>query len=727
MKNEKAGTGPENLRIELIMGFFLVIGAFVAALLFYIQVIKYPYYASEAKKRHNIVVEQQIGRGVIYDAEGKELAVSVKTDSICASPKYIDRKTINSTAIYLAAKLGMSRSEILRKLRSDKGFVFLKRKISKALSADIADKPLPGVFIQQEEKRYYPFKDLTAHVVGMVGFANNGLEGVELEYEKILQGKKGSMLLKRDGKQQTLGIDSVSIKKAEAGGDVYLTLDTTIQYYAYREIEKVVTRYKAKSGTVIVMNPNTGALLAMVNYPSYDPNEYEDSSKDFTRNRAVTDMYEPGSTFKPFTIPLFLEKFPNAMEYKVFCENGKYNAANRVIHDHEKYGWLTIPEVIKYSSNIGMVKLAMNINKDELYGEYVKFGFGSKTGVDLPGEVSGLLRGSKLWDETTLTSIPYGQEVAVTSLQLARAYAAIANGGYMVKPYILQKVVKNGSVAYEAGGEKMEKVLNEDEREKIVKMLELVMDRDGTGFKGRIPGYLIAGKTGTAQKHNISGKGYAANKYTTSFVGFLPAGKPEYLTLIVVDEPVPPFYYASDVAAPAFRAINQAIIAYENVMPQSSAVAQVVEEKKEAAEAVAVKTGTAPKIEKRELKIMPDFYMKKVGEATAVLKAGGVSFECFGFGAYCISQQPKKGSPMKEASDTRLFFGDLTKDNQVRIYMPNVQGLSMRKALDILGAYALKTKYSGSGFVVAQDPKPGVAINNGAKCVISFAMGTALK
>lgn len=718
-----------NKRIEFVMGAFLFFAAIIILKLLFVQLVRYPHYAKKAKQMHMTTVEQQVGRGSILDCNGREMAISVKTDSICASPRHMKDKDKIEAANYLSQKIGMSRQEILNKLKGKKPFVYIKRKLDKSIGDTIDFSKIPGVYVKHEEKRFYPLKEVAAHLTGFAGFEGKGLEGVELQYEEQLKGKTGSVQVKRDAKQRIIGMDNVSIKKAEEGADIYLTIDSTMQYYAYREVAKAVEKYKARSGSAIIMDPNTGAILAMANYPSYDPNDVDRYSKAEIRNRAVTDMYEPGSTFKVFTIPRFLKEFPDAMNYKVYCENGTYKIGKRTIHDHEPRGWLTIPDVIKYSSNIGMVKLAMNIKKEDLYNDLSRFGFGKKTGIDLPGEADGMFAPVSKWDESTLTALPYGQEIAVTSVQMAAAYAAIANGGELVQPYVVAKIEKNGSVIYEKKPVKKGRVIAENERKKLIEMMESVMDKDGTGAKAKIPGFRIAGKTGTAQKHyeKGNGRGYAPGKYTTSFIAFLPADAPELLTLITIDEPRPPFYYASDVACPVFRAINQSVITYRNVAPQNSAVAQVLEDKKKKfvekeGRTVMVIATPEPEI---TLKAMPDFYMKRAPEARTTLSDNNIKFKCYGFGNYVVSQEPKKGTRLKNSDTAVLYLGDRAKDDSQWIYMPNVKGLSIRKTIEVLGRYGLKVKCVGSGLAVSQDPKPGVAIQKGKECVVSFELRDA--
>jgi cell division protein FtsI/penicillin-binding protein 2 len=474
------------------------------------------------------------------------------------------------------------------------------------------------------------------------------------------------------------------------------------------ELARTVKKYNGAGGSIIIMDPASGAIYALANYPTYDPNTMEGYNKDNRRNRAVTDMYEPGSTFKIFTMAAYLEEFPDGDRQKVFCGNGQMEFFGRIVHDHEKYGWLTAPEVIKYSSNTGIVTLALMVPQEKIYNEYIKFGFGKKTNTDMPDETPGMLRNFKDWDNTTLTSMPYGQEVAITPIQLMRAYAAIANGGYLVTPHVIDRIEKNGSTVYSAPSGRGGKIIGDRERGKMISMLKLVTEKDGSGKKAAISGYSVAGKTGTAQKQKEKGrgKGYEEGKYVASFIGFLPADKPEVLTLVVIDEPKPN-YYGSEVAAPAFKNINSMVITGLHVAPQESTVA-------EAGEPEAV-------IEAR----MPDFYMADFTKAKAFFAANKIKFQRYGFGKSVIGQSPEAGKMAGNNGQVYVLLGDKDKASGVRVYMPDVRGLSIRKTLEILGAMGIKAKCTGSGYAVKQEPKPGVALQKGKECLINFEMKDA--
>lgn len=693
-----------NRRIEFIYFVFITVLSIFVVRLFFMQVIQYSFFKKHAEKQQSETIKQQIGRGTIYTSDNKKAAVSIKTFAVSANPSQIKNKA--AVADYLSKQLGISRYELMSKLVLKKKFVYLARKVDSEKAAGIIDRDIPGISMEAEEKRYYPLHETGAHLVGFTGLDNTGLEGIEESFEKYLRGKMGSVLIRKDAKGRPILTDTVSVKKAEAGADLYLTIDSNTQYYAQQELKTAVEKYKGKTGMLVSMNPNTGAIYAMANYPSFDPNDFDKYPAETRKNRVVTDVFEPGSTFKIFTMSAILKDRPAVYDEKVHCGDGKMVFFDRTVHDHEKHGWLTIPEVIKYSSNIGMVELALRLKPEKLYDEYTKYGFGKPAGTDLPGEVSGILRPYAQWDNSTLTSIPYGQEVAVTAMQLIKAYAALANGGYLVNPYVVEKIKKNGNTIYENKSANGAKVVDNATRLKLVDMLKMVMEKDGTGKKGVITGYNVAGKTGTAQKHNPKGKGYASGKYVCSFIGFFPADKPEVVTLVIVDEPAEIWAYGGDVAAPAFKNLSNTMISSMHILPDGT------QEN--------IQTADKAKPVKMAVSKLPDFCLKQYSEARKFLTENDIKYEHIGFGKIVIKQNPEPKKTVQPSEVVSVYLGDMGKDKAIRIYMPDVRGFSIRRAMEVLSIYGLRAKCTGSGLAVVQDPKPGVALKTGTECKINF-------
>ncbi|MCX7698272.1 MAG: penicillin-binding transpeptidase domain-containing protein [Candidatus Goldbacteria bacterium] len=700
MHNDKENFLSINFKITIVFWFLIIMGFIAIFRIINLQIISYSFYKDKARKMHLSTIKQQIGRGSIFDRNSKILAESIKAQTIYICPRNIEDK--RKVLEVLKNNLNLPESYLLKKISSKRYFEYIKRKVDAAVAEKILSYNLPGVYAQVEEKRFYPIGESAAHVIGFTGLDNTGLEGLEFKYEKYLHGKTGRLQIKRDALGRPILIDSVEIKKAERGADLYLTIDSNLQVAAYNELKQTVEKFKANSGTVIIMNPNNGEIYAMTNYPSYDPYNFKNYEKKLIRNKAITDFYEPGSTFKIFTMSAFLREFKNGEQHKIFCGNGEYEYFGRKVHDHEKHGWLTVPEIIKFSSNIGIVNLALKVGQEKLYNEYSRFGFGKETGIDLPGETNGILRHYKNWDNISLTSIPYGQEVAVTSIQLAKAYSIIANGGYDISPHVVDKIVKNNKVIYKSSNKRTIKIIEDEERQKLISMLTAVTENDGSGKKAAISGYRVAGKTGTAQKHNPDGKGYAKGKYVASFIGFLPADKPEVLTLVVIDEPKT-IYFGSEVAAPLFKNLSRIAISTLKISSD--------------------KTYLVHHNEKIEKNIeMPDLFLKDIKEAKLFFKNEDLNYKIFGNGKKIIAQIPKPGTKLNNQDVVYIVTGDILSNDEIKIYMPDIGGLPIRTVIEILNSIGLKVKCNGSGFAISQHPKPGAVIKKGQLCIIDFAM-----
>jgi len=698
---EKSKGASDSRRIEIIVLSFSAFMAVIAFKLIWLQVVQYGFYNKFASRIHTTTAKMQYGRGAIYDRNGRELAISLRYESICANPIAVRSKDV--TASYLAAKLGISRHEVLQKLKKRSGFVYIKRKVKPEVAGEILDRKLPGIYSESEEQRFYPMKQLAAHVVGFAGMDNTGLDGVEKDYEKYLKGKRGSVVVYRDAKRRAISTRTKA-GKGDTGADIYLTIDSSIQYSAEKELSEIAQKWNAKAGSVIVMNPNTGEIYAMANYPSYDPNNFEAYSDWVRKNRAITDIYEPGSTFKAFTMSAYINKFPLNWQREYDCENGKYVMKYRTVNDHEPYGVLDVPSIMKVSSNIGFVKMAERMNDPgALYREYVRYGFGRKTGIDLSGENAGLLRTVDKWSAVSIAAVPYGQEIAATSIQLIKAYAALANGGREVTPYVVMKAQRNGSTVFSHNGKIGGRVVGNSTREKVVKMLEAVCEKDGTGFNAQIPGYKVAGKTGTAQKHNENGRGYKPGAYVGSFIGFFPSDKPQVVTLVMLDEPKV-VYYGGEIAAPIFRKVSTYAISQMKLLPDEKAM-----------NAYAEASGREP-----VSNTLPDLRKKTINEASALVKNSGGIIRVIGRGNIISRQEPKPGTKLASGQKVYVYFEKSGTDSSQAVYMPNLRGLSIRKAVTILKEMGLEADCVGSGIAVSQVPGPGTAMKRGSRCTVTF-------
>ena len=543
-------------RIKAVFLLFYAFFALAITRLLFIQFFRSDFLASIAKKQHNLYVELEPLRGTIYDCNLRPLAVNISADSLYAVPVEIKdkEKVINA----LIPILNLDREYLRNRLYRKKSFIWLARKISPAQKEAIYKLNIKGLGFLKESKRCYPNGYLASHILGFAGLDNVGLEGLELYRNDDLKGKSGWALFLRDARQKKLNL-AKSMVSPQDGFDLVLTIDEVIQYIAEKEIEKACTSFKAKGASIIVMDPHTGEILAMANRPTYDLNDFSRADKDSRRNRAVCDLFEPGSVFKVITASAALEEGKVSEGDKFFCENGSYQVATHTLHDHRPHGWLTFKEVIELSSNIGTTKVAQILGNDLLY-QYVKlFGFGSKLGVDLPGEISGIARETRFWSKISIAAIPIGQEVGATALQLASAISCIANGGQLMKPYVVKQVRdKQGGIIRESLPELLTKAVSLDTANRVKMILAGVVE-NGTGKLARIEGFTAAGKTGTAQKIEPNGS-YSHSKFMASFIGFAPVENPLISIVVVLDEPRP--YYGGVVAAPVFKNVASDVLKY---------------------------------------------------------------------------------------------------------------------------------------------------------------------
>ncbi|MBL7151562.1 MAG: penicillin-binding protein [Candidatus Omnitrophica bacterium] len=546
-------------RTEAVFSVFLIFLLLCITRLIYIQFFHSRYLAGIAKKQHNLFVELEPVRGTIYDSGLKKQAVNIPVDSLYAVANEMRPEDKEVAVGELSSILNLDEAYLRERLGRDKSFIWIARKITPEQSEALRRLNLKGLDFLKESRRSYPNSYLAAQVIGFAGLDNTGLEGLEVYYDKYLKGEAGWAIFLRDAHQKRLDLWAKMVLSKD-GYDLLLTIDETIQYIAERELGKVFEKYHAKAASIIVMDPHTGAILALANRPGFDLNAYSRTGNEQIRNRAICDLFEPGSVFKIVTAAAALEEKKVTEEDRFFCENGSYRVANHTLHDHRPHGWLTFREVIEQSSNIGTVKTAQILGPELLY-KYVKlFGFGSKLGIDLPGEISGMVKEPRAWSKTTIGAIPMGQEVGVTVLQLASAISVIANGGQLMRPYVVQEVRdKYGETIKKVPPVMIRKVISLETANRVKKILGGVIE-DGTGKMAKIPGSSAAGKTGTAQKLEPNGS-YSHNKFIASFIGFAPLEEPLVAIVVVVDEPRP-YYFGGVVAAPVFKVVASDVIKY---------------------------------------------------------------------------------------------------------------------------------------------------------------------
>lgn len=502
----------------------------------------------------------QVRRGFIFDRRGRELGVNLEVESLYCNP---DAVASPQTAAYDISKItGRSQDAILAKFSSKGRFAWVERKLNPDAAERIKKIGIKGLGFMPDAKRFYPKGRLASHIIGAVGIDNQALEGVELKYDKYLKTPGGKILVTRDATGRTLSKGEAIEAK---GNNIVLTVDEGLQYILEKELDSAMYHWQASAVTAIMMNPFTGEILALANRPAYDSNNSMNAKNFEKRNRAITDCYEPGSTFKIIVGAAVIEEKEVNLDTRFDCSKGAISVGNAVIHDAHKHGVLTFKEVIQKSSNVGSAMLGMQLGKERLYKYAKRFGFGEKTGIDLPGEVSGWIRPPEKWSGTSLGTIAIGQEVAVTPLQILRAYSAIANGGILVKPHVVSEIRSpDGALVYSFNPAGNKAAISRRTADIFKDILKTVTEEGGTGKSASVEGNQVAGKTGTAQVIDPKTRKYSREKYVSSFVGFVPADNPMLAMIVVVYEPRGQIY-GGVVAAPVFKEIAKQSLSYLNV------------------------------------------------------------------------------------------------------------------------------------------------------------------
>ncbi len=682
MKN--LATDPQ-LRSQLVGRLLILFAVFcgwamlIVGRLVQLQVLEGPRFRQQSEAQQQGYVEVSAKRGDILDRRLEELAISVRADAVFAHPRKVDNPA--RTADLLAPLLEMPAAEIHRKLTSGTAFTFLKRRVPVEKARQIQTLKLPGIGTQEESARVYPAGTLAAHVLGFVGTDNRGLAGLEHYYSNELSGRRIRIDLLVDARRHSY--QRLETADQTQGKILVLTLDRTLQHIAETVLRQTIESARALNGSAILMDPYTGELLAMASYPDFDPNRFTEYSPEVLRNRAVLDLYEPGSTLKVITLSALLSEDLVNPDEVVDCRAGTARLAGKVYKEARRsYGFLTVREVVAKSSNIGTVKLALRLGPDRMYEYLRRFGFGEKTGVDLPGEEAGLLRPPPQWSKLSIGAISIGQEVGVTALQLSRAVAAIANGGYLVRPYLVQRVLSpNGDVVRETKVERR-RVLDPATAATMKDILTGVIE-SGTGTTAAPRGYSAAGKTGTAQK--IVDGSYSRSKYVASFVGFAPLERPRLLALVVINEPtgIP---YGGHVAGPAFKEIMERSLLYLGV-PQD----QPVEPEGNRLTAKKPRDGKPAPVE-------PEMPM---GEAQ--------------LRETLLAQLAREGTPAEGMVGVDPTVSEV--DNP----LPDFTGKSLREVARESARLQLRLKISGTGVAVAQRPEPGRQITPEMVCEVFFA------
>ena len=521
-----------------------------------LQIFQHDFLHQKALSSHTRILEIPAHRGEILDRQGEPLAISTPVDSIWVNPKVVE---LTPKAVKgLSSLLEMRETDLVEKIETareqGKGFIYLKRQLLPEVARAVRALKIAGVGTQREYRRYYPMGEVFGHVIGFTGIDDEGLEGIELAYDKWLRGEPGRKRVVREARGGV--IDDVElVQAARPGKSLTLSIDGRIQYLAYRELKAAIERHDADSGSVVVLDPRSGEVLAMVNQPAFNPNDRRQRQGARTRNRAVTDVFEPGSTAKPFTIAAALESGAWRPDSKVDTAPGHYRVSGYTIKDSKNLGRIDLGGIISHSSNVGASKVALQLDPAELYGIFERVGFGASTNSGLPGEAGGVLRNWAQWYPLDQATLSFGYGFSVTALQLAQAYAVIAADGVR-HPVTLIK----GQVA-----EEPEQVLSAETARKVRQMMERVVQPSGTGYRAAIEGYRVAGKTGTAKK--LVGGSYSEDTYTAVFAGMAPAGDPRLVAVVVIHAPKKGGFYGGEVAAPVFSRIMTRALRMLNVTP----------------------------------------------------------------------------------------------------------------------------------------------------------------
>jgi len=674
-------------RIYIVVIGLVIFWLIIEARLFFIQVNQHDFYVEQSRIQSAKKIILPAQRGTIFDRNGEQLATNIIHYDLAIDLSRVKNK--NLIAKKFSSVFKKSQDYYLRKMRRDRDFVYLERKVREEIVQKFESLEDPGFVEIKGFRRFYPYNKYGSQLLGFTDIDDKGISGLELQYEDQLRGEAGWTFLLADAHRRLGYHVDFPQSLPKPGHDIVLTLDKNFQTIVDDELERGVISNNANFGMAILMDPNTGEILAMSSTPGFDPNKPSRSTTDERRNRPVTDIFEPGSTFKVFPAAALLQENVKKPNDIVFCENGSYKFYDHIVHDTKKYGWLSFRKVVENSSNIGMVKLTADLSARTFYKYLKNFGFDSQTGINLMGETTGMLSKPDNFSGITKGVISFGQEIGVTAIQLVTAFSSLINGGNLMRPYVVKKIIDSDhSGSNETEPEVIRQVISAHVSD-ILREFLLDAVRRGTGKKGNIEDVLVGGKTGTAQKYNQQTKRYKRNAYLASFVGFAPYESPTYVLGIFLDEPKPR-YYGGDVAAPIFSAIMQRIIKFAPTNESERA---------------------------QELKIaeqnnhIPDMTGLQFTAAEEFLRINDLSFQIEGSGSHVLSQSLK-------SDEIALVLGNPEVKTTI---VPNVKGKTIREALKLVNFSDLRVVINGSGIVVKQSPEPGKKINSYQTLILTCA------
>lgn len=626
-----------------------------------------------AMRQYRTAVKKSTERGKILDAVGREMAINIPSESVYADPRFVTNPAV--VAKGLSRIIGMDEAKLTKLLSSNRRFVWIKRGLSHKEVELINEGNFPGIFLMSENGRSYPNAELAASVLGMVGVDATGLSGVEFQYnDYMLLNPLDDEKYGRDARGH-IYLSPSSSEGAEKFNNLELTIDKTIQFIAEKELSGAVRSSKAKAGIIIVLDPRNGDVLAMSNFPSFDPNDFEKKSPDAWKNKAIADVYEPGSTFKTIVVSAALDKKIVGRNQIFDCSEGTFKVGKVAIKDAHPHKKLSVADIIKVSSNVGAAQIGTKVGKENLYKFIKGFGFGKITGVDIPGESAGILSQPNTWSDMQLATISFGHGIGATPLQMAVAFASVVNGGELLMPHVVKRIIDNeNKVVYERQKEIVGNPISRETSVTMRELLERVVGEDGTGVLAASAEYLVGGKTGTAQKASSEG-GYLKDKYYSSFIGFAPVGDPRVVVYVGIDEPQG-YYYGGQVAAPVFKEVTEKVLKYANV-PSDPALNKYVH----------------------------------LGATKEQLIADGLAFND-------DADEPKE-SDLKKNEDGPL-------DQKVQLVesgmwmVPDFTGLTIKDVMEVVRESKINLKFVGSGIAVRQSLSEGTVVPSGADVTVEF-------
>lgn len=669
--------------MAIVAGVAAVWMAAVVGRLGWLQLIHYSDYLGRAQRQQQRVIEVTPRRGAIYDRNMHPLAMSIPVDSCFAVPSEIADESL--AALLLSSVLDIPREVMEARLASSRSFVWIARKLPPDKVRAIAALNLKGIYFQKENQRFYPKRDLAAHVLGYVDLDERGLGGIEYGLDDQIRAKPEKILVMSDAKRRWF--DATETRRAP-GASVVLTIDEKVQYIAERELAAAIAKTHAVAGTVIVQDPNNGQILADANWPKFNPNAAGEGSQDTHMNRGISALYEPGSTFKLITLAAAFEEHVTRPDEFFDCQNGAVYIGNHRIRDHKPFGLLSVSNILAQSSDVGAIKIALRLGAPKFY-EYIRaFGFGSPTGVDLPGESKGLVRRLENWTPISVGSISMGQEIGVTPIQLISAVSAIANGGLLYKPRVVQELRRGEQVLPSprvTAAAEPKRVIRPETAATLRHLMERVI-LDGTGRLARLDGWTAAGKTGSAQKIDPSTGRYSPNKLIASFTGFAPLNNPEVTILVSLDSPQG-LHEGGQVAAPIFKRIAEQALAYLDV---------------------ARDVPLSPRLMQASLRKKPLLDVDSLGESAPIDFLG-------------LPDEPPTPPADNTEPEPAVPTVTVALDQGGDISVPDLQGKTMREAAHECLRLGLEPVLAGSGLATEQAPAAGAKARKGGKIIVRFS------